>query len=181
MVLVRQMAVLLLAGCIKARPPVQAPSSADVASTVSLGTIDTAHGAAVPKGLTDLLREVLSARRLNLQSVAAPDDFSRRLGTDHRLRWLADHNGGAPLLLLLELSAHRYDNLGGRFRWVVEVQLSIAPQSKPAATQTTRFAVPVHLQHAHGDASDAVAASLPTLRRRLSAALDSHLSGATAP
>ena len=181
MVLVRTALALLLSGCIKAGPPVQAPSSVDVASTVSLGTVDAAHGQRLPEGMSTMLRDVLAERRLNLQPRPAPEDFTARQSTAHRLVWLAENNSGAPIILLIELDAHRFDNLGGRFRWIVDVQLSLGPQASPADAQTTRFSVPVHLRHAHEDATDAVAASLPTLRRRLAVALDSHLSGAAAP
>ena len=181
MVLVRAMSLLLLAGCIKSRPPVMAPSSVDVAATVSLKTADSAHGAAVPEGMTATLRDVLSVRRLNLRPVTAPPDFSGRTSTPHRLTWLAAHNEASPLLLLIELSARRYDNLGGRYRWVVDVQLTLAPQSDPARAQTDRFTVPVHLSHAHEDATDAAQASLPTIRRRLARAVDGYLAGAGAP
>jgi hypothetical protein len=178
MVLVRLFFALSFVGCIKPGPPRQAPSSADMACSVTLGTAKRSHGQPIPGDLGQLLTELLAQRRLNHQAVQAPDDFAARRSTQHRLGWLAAHNGGAPLLLLLELSARRYDNLGGRFRWVVDVQLSLAAQSDPAGAQTTRFAIPVHLRHAHEDATAAVSASLPTLRRRLAAALDSHLAGA---
>lgn len=181
MVLVRTVLALLLAGCIKSGPPVQAPSSVDVASAVTMGTVDAVHSQAVPAELERVLRDVLGARRLNLNPQSAPDDFSARQSTAHRLRWLAANNSGAPIVLLVELNVRRFDNLGGRFRWVVDVQLSLALQADLAAAQTTRFSVPVHLGHAHNDATDAVAASLPTVRRRLSAAVDSHLAGAAAP
>lgn len=181
MVLVRAALALLLTGCIKAGAPVVAPSSVDVASAISLGTIDIAHGHALPEGLEGTVREVLATRRLNLRPLQAPQDFKTRQSTAHRLNWLASQNGGAAMLLLIELQAERYDNMGGRFRWVVDVKLSLAAQADPAQAQVTEFSVPVHLGHAHDDATAAVAASLPMLRRRLAAALDSHLAGASAP
>ena len=180
MVLVRVFWAVLLAGCIKAGPPVQAPSSVDVLTTVTLGTVDKAHGQALPTDLPNMLRDVLSARRLNLQQVAAPSDFNQRQSTAHRMAWLTSNNGSAPILLLIELQARRYDTMGGRFRWVVEVDMTLAAQSDPSAAQTSEFSVPVHLRYAHNDATDAVAASLPTIRRHLAAAIDSHLSGAAA-
>jgi hypothetical protein len=179
MVLVRLFLALSFVGCIKPGPLRQAPSSADMASSISLSTVKLSHGQPVPGDLNQMLTGLLAQRRLNHRAVPAPDDFAATQSTQHRLRWLASHNGGAPQLLLLELSARRYDNLGGRFRWVVDVQLSLAAQSDPAGAQTTRFSIPVHLRHAHEDATAAVSASLPTLRRRLAAALDSHLAGAT--
>ena len=181
MVLVRILWTLILAGCIKASPPVLAPSSIDVVSTMTLSTVDTAHGQPLPKGLNSMLRDVLSARRLNLQPIQAPTLFNQGQSTLHRIKWLAANNGSAPILLLIELNARRYDTMGGRFRWVVTVHLSIASQSDPASLHTSEFSVPVHLRYAHDDATDAVAASLPTIRRRLAAAIDSHLSGATTP
>ncbi len=124
---------------------------------------------------------VLSARRLNHKPVSAPADFLKRKETAHRLAWLAANNESSPMLLLMELSARRYGNLGGRFRWVVSVKLSITPQSNPAGVQTITFSVPVHLGHAHSDATDATRASLPTIERRLAAALDSYLAGSGTP
>ncbi len=181
MVLVRTLIWLALAGCVKTGSPVQAPSSVDVATTITLGTLDQPHGEALPSELARRLTAVLSARRLNLRPVDAPSDFLKRRETAHRLAWLAANNESAPLLVLMELNARRYGNLGGRFRWVVGVKLSITHESNPAGAQTITFSVPVHLGHAHSDATDATRASIPTIERRLAAALDSYLAGSGTP
>jgi hypothetical protein len=172
--------LLVLGGCIKPRVPVSAPSAVDVASAVSVRTVDRVHGQAAPPQLQAMLTELLAERRLNLQPQDAAA-FSARRSTEQRLSWLASQASGAPIVLLIELNVRRFDNLGGRFRWVIDVQLSIAPQAEPSRVQDSHFSVPVHLSHAHQGATEAVLASLPTLRRRLSVALDTYLVGAGAP
>ncbi len=181
MVLIRAIFLAALAGCIKDKPPVVAPSSVDVASTITLSTADTAHGVELPAEMSQTIKAVLNNHRLNHRKVPAPAEFGARRSTDQRLTWLATNNDASSILLLLELSARRYDNIGGRYRWVVDVQLSLAPQSNLDRVQIDQFSVPVHLRHAHEDATDAARASLPTIERRLTRALDGYLAGASSP
>jgi len=181
MVLVRTLLALALVGCVKSTAPIQAPSPGQVATTISLATMQSAHGEALPEELSGVLQDALKARNLELKLVQAPGSFAQRHLTAHRLAWLVDHSDGAPMALMLELNARRYDNLGGRYRWVVDVTLTLAPTGQPTAAQTKRFSVPVHLRHAHQGATEAAAASLPLLRRRLEAALNSFMAGTATP
>jgi hypothetical protein len=165
-------------GCIKARPPVQAPSSVDVAVATHLQAERTA---ALPAELEAVLRDSLAERRLNLRRVGLAEDEAEGGSTAQRLRWLATQTGGAPVLLLIELQTRRYATMGGRFRWIVEVALTTSAQSAPQEAETVRFSVPVHLSHVHQAETDAVRAALPMVKRRLGAALDAHLLGARSP
>jgi len=177
-VLIRTLALLLLAGCLKAKPPVVARVSAEVATTVTLATIDQARSDGVSEALIEAIGTGLVSHNLSLLSVDAPTDFDTRRTTAHRLDWLVANASTAPHVLLVETRAVRYGTVSGRYRWAVDVTLSMAPVSaaQPATTET--FSVPVHLQHAHQGATAALEAATPAITRRTRRLVDDYLGGA---
>jgi hypothetical protein len=177
-VLIRVIALLMLSACIKATPPVQVKVTADVATTITLATVDEARSDAVPKALTEALHSGLAAHNLRPSAVSAPADFDTRRTTAHRLTWLTANAGTAPHVLLVETTAIRYGEISGRYRWAVDVTLSMAPIGDAEAATTARFSVPVHLQHAHQGATEALEAASLGIARRTRRLVNDYLGGA---
>ncbi len=178
MVLIRYIALLSLVACMKVKPPVQARVAAEVATTVNLATVDRARARLVPPAMTQALSTALAAHNLQPVSLDAPASFETRRTTAHRLQWLAEQASTSPHLLLVETTAIRYGEIQGRYRWAVDVTLTMAPQSAQDSPTEAHFSVPVYLQHAHHDAQQALRAAAPSIARHTRRLVNDYLGGA---
>lgn len=172
---------LLLAACGPKRPPPAAAANPTPAAVA--GVVDRADERAVdplPKELVARLDAVLQERNLPPHAIAdaaVTQAFAGRRTTPQRLAWLAERADGAPLLLLVETEVAFYSQLEGRYRWTVEVHLTIASTSDPGASVTRSFEVPVFLQFHHEREPEALDAAAPVIERRLASLVDAWLGG----
>jgi hypothetical protein len=165
-VLIRLIGILLgLSACVKVRPPAVAPAKTELAAVFNLSTID-AVSVLVPSSIVDAIGVGLGEHNLVLVALATPSGFVDRRATGHRFQWLQQNAGTASHVLLVQANAVRLGEVGGRYRWVVDVHLEIGSTVPTHPSTIASFSVPVHLQHAHQGAEDALqAASLGIVRR----------------
>lgn len=169
----------LAAGCIKQPEVVRSPEPADVAVAVVLDQLDEREVAGGGDALLAEIDAALTARGLTpspVSEASLADAFSASRATDRRVAWLAE-NQQDPMLLLVEASPDFISQLGGRFRWTVDVTVTVAPRSDVDAGISRQFDVPVFLSFYHEQAPEALEAAAPVIGQRLGGALDEFLGG----
>lgn len=119
----------------------------------------------LPEALSQALIETLSRRGLTVQE----RDIAASVGRTTAQRIEAT----SGLSLLVETEARFYSQLNGRYRWVVEIDATVAGPDLPAVTET--FSVPVYLRFDHEREDDALAQSAPLVARRIGELLDRTL------
>lgn len=171
---------LLLLGCAPKTAALQAPSPLVTAVVTAASTVHSREVTAAPAALSDALLDTLAARNLQptvLDAAAYTETFAGQRTTAPRLRHLVDQADGAALLVLCEATPRFDSQLNGRFRWVIDVTLSVAPADDLALASTETFDVPVFLSFHHEREPEALAAAAPLVQRRLGRMLDGLLGG----
>ncbi len=150
------------------------------ALATAAGNLASREVVAAPDPLVQALVDTLEARNLPATLLAAEHyagAFATQRTTRHRLRHLAALPEPTELLVLLEATPRFDSQLNGRYRWVVDVTLSVAPSQDLDMALSETFEVPVFLGFHHQREAEALAASAPVVQRRLGRLLDGYLGG----
>lgn len=163
--------VLILLGCVARHAPVQSTGEAiDVVPV--LASVEDAKIADAPERLDAAMLGALKAHNL-APSLVSPDryvtTFQKSRDTARRLDALALPGN----VLLVETEVAYYSLLSGRYRWTVDVTLTLSP-----AGLTDTFEVPVFLEFQHEREAEALAAATPVITRHVDDLVDDWLSGA---
>jgi hypothetical protein len=162
------MLMLTLTACLRPVPVAQAPERTEVELAAVLDSFDDSTVAAPPEALSEVLSPELERR--NLVPVSADPalitSFAQIRATDARRAALSKET--APVLLV-ECAPRFSAQVNGRYRWSVEVDLSLGE------LPTRSFVVPVHLLYAHEDEDEAAAEAAPMVARELGRLLDDWL------
>lgn len=171
--------LLLLAGCLKQPAAV----TSEAALPVALGAVLTGVADGVTEPAADevmqRLSAVVSARALTPRP-AAGEALAARPNSASRVALLAEGGSQGELVVLVESSARFFSQMNGRFRWTVEVKITLAPARDADRAVADSFEVPVFLQFNHEGEEEALREGLPVIERRLGALLDSYLLGLAA-
>lgn len=162
---------LWLLGCVARHAPVQASSPTPIEVAPVLAGVEDAAVADAPDRLDDALLVTLAAHNLT-PSLVAPDRYVDAFATRRDTARRLEHLAPAGNLLLVETEAAYYSILSGRYRWTVEVTLTLAP-----AGLTEQFEVPVFLEFQHQREADALAAATPVIARHVGDLVDAWLAG----
>ena len=185
MVLMRLLALAtLLAGCLPKTAAVSAPPGATAAVAVVQSPMDSRSVVDAPELLVDTVRDRLDTRGLSPTVLGADDyadAFERRRSTTHRLSHLSDEVDGERFVALVETNARYFSQLNGRFRWEVDVVVSLAPDGAPAEATIDDFTVPVFLLFMHQGEREAVEAAASDIDRHLDRAISEFLGGLDTP
>ena len=160
-----------------------APRPMDVAVVAAMEPLDDPRVRPAPDTVMDALSRVLAERNLTMQPVddsTWEDAFSRGRTTRFRTAHVA-LGTDAPLVLVVSTFARYSSQLGGRYRWTVQVEASLAPAATPQDAVVSEFSVPVFLQYHHQRDADAVEAAIPVIERQVGHLLDQVLGGMEAP
>jgi hypothetical protein len=116
----------------------------------------------VPTNVSNRLQAVAQQHNIQLQSQSIPADFEP----------LKITNAATSPLLIVESKADFYAQVNGRFRWEVQVNMTLYDGKTHLEQQ---FTVPVFHQFHHQRQKEALEAALPAIERKLHAMLNEHL------
>lgn len=174
--------LLLLSACgPKAAAPVASATGQTVAVLALHDHLNDDGVEAAPGALAAALDGVAQQRGLQVSPVGSVASLDDRRTSAHRLEWLVGQAQGADLLLLVQTQPRFYSQLGGQYRWTVQVEATVARAADPAGGETITFDVPVFLTYDHEREADALSAAAPAIARRVASLLDAWLGGAAAP
>ena len=171
--------LLLLAGCLKQPSAVTSGAPVPVALGAVLTGVDDGVTTPAATEVMERLSAVVSARALTPKP-ASGEALAVRPNSASRVSLLAEGAEAGGLLVLVESSARFFSQMNGRFRWTVEVKITLAPGGEPDHSVVDSFEVPVFLQFNHEGEDEALREGLPVIERRLGALLDSYLLGLAA-
>jgi len=168
----------LLAGCLKAGPPVTAAERVPVVLAAVRTALETNAPVAVPEDVTDALEDVIEAH--NLTAVVVPDAelsglFGDGRSSVHRVERLVARAGDAGLAVLVETESRYVSQVAGRYRWEVAVTLTVADPGHIEEALVRTFTVPVFVQFYRQREDEAVGLAQPNIARRLGELLDEAL------
>lgn len=160
--------LLSLWACIPQKPPRAAPDGTQLQLVTVLDSFDAPEVVPIPEKAAEPLQHELERRNLSVvpADAALVASFSERRTTEARRAALAD---SATPTLLVECAPRFSAQVNGRYRWSVEVELSLAE------LPTRSLTVPVHLLYAHEDEDEAAAEAAPVVARQVGRLLDDWL------
>jgi len=174
----------LLASCLNSHHAVvKAPQAMDVAVASVMGFADRREVQPCPEAVDQVLDRVLSEHNLtphHHREAAMLTAFEARRTTPHRLGWLAEIEPAAPLDLLVETEPRFYSQLSGRYRWTVDVHITLSPRAKPEEALTADVSIPVFLEFYREKEPEALVAASALIERDVSYLLDEYLGGLSA-
>ena len=160
--------IMIAAACMHQPPPPSAASTTSVHAVALMDPLDSATPSELPDELLGALRKEASSRNIGLDFRSIPFEGQRQ--TMQRLEHVEDRP-----LLLIETRVWYMSQLEGRFRWEVEVMMSLAGES--GSTIQREFSVPVFHQYHHQREQDALVAASPVILRQLGGMLDDYVRG----
>ncbi len=169
-------------GCVQAKPAPRLAQPAKVRAAYVLTYADKAEVAGVPDAVSAAISESLGAR--NMQPIAADiaalaQPFSRKRATADRLELLAEQatTAGEPFVLLVETTPRYYSLLSGRYRWDVDLRVTLAPTTALTQAQSQDWEITAFLDFGHQDHVDALTYSAMPIADRVARLVDQFLSG----
>lgn len=168
--------------CVQARPAPKLAQPAAVRAAYIMGYADKPDITGVPDKVADEVAAVLGARNLQPQ---APDlgaltpAFERKRATTDRLELLAAQatQAGEPFVLLVETTPRFYSLLSGRYRWDVDLRVTLAPTQALDQAQTHDWELSAFLDFSHQDHVDALVYSATPIADRVARLVDQFLTG----
>ena len=116
----------------------------------------------VPTSVSIRLQDVAQQHNIQLQSQSVPTEFEA----------LKIIKTATSPLLIVESKADFYAQVNGRFRWEVQVNMTLYDGK---AHHEQQFTIPVFHQFHHQRQEEALEAALPAIERKLHAMLNEHL------
>ena len=164
-----------LLGCLAHSPAIQAPEQSQALLATMVVTDASRDVAVAPAALASRISETVGARGFAvtaLDNQVALDSFGQLRTPSLRQDFLVGTAAPGALIVLVEASVRRFGDIGGRYRWSVDVRLWLAPQDNPTAAIETSFTAPVYLDNYHQKVDAALEAAGPSVQRQLAVALD---------
>lgn len=128
------------------------------------------------------LNMVLIERNLKVEQIAfegIKDQLGAIRDTDRRLNALRASAKGSQFILLTEVSTEFYAPLSGRYRWDVNVHMSIYDIAARKSFED-KFSVPAVLMYSHEKGEDAIESVQSELQKHLGGLIDTFMKGRAA-
>jgi hypothetical protein len=159
---------LSLFACLKGKEPIKAPSPMDLPMIAVLDRAQQPQE--LPEELLEAIQERLARRDINAAFSATPASFESHLLSSQRIQALDQYP-----ILLIETEAQFYSQLNGRFRWEVDLRLTLATSEEQSMTR--QRIIPVFHQYHHQRETEALLAAEALILRELDLLLDDYLRG----
>ena len=160
-------------GCAHTPPVVQAPEALEVDVVVVLSSTRTGAVEPASSDVVDTLKKVITDRGLTAGSVPTStwsEGFDSRRTTAPRVRFMSEEVSEG-LWLLVESEARWYAQVAGRYRWTVEVVMTLGGPDGQVLSQQG-FEVPVFLVYDHEREAAALRGAQPVIARRVGELVD---------
>lgn len=170
---------LTVAGCVQQTPVPQ--YSEDVTFSVIYTHDDVMNltSRAVKDDTAVALNSVITDRNLKINAIdfkAIEADLTAIRDSERRIQLLRNYAKGSQIILLNEISTEFYSALSGRYRWNVDVHLSIYDLIT-RNTLEEKFTIPAVLMYSHENGDDAIESVQSEIQRRTGSLIDAFLKG----
>ena len=166
-------------GCVSQTPVPK--YSGDIAVAVFNTHDDNANlsSQAIPDAIAQALVKPIADRNLTVKNIAfenVESQITLTRDTSRRSQILAQTAQNAQILFINEIETEFYSVLSGRYRWNVNVKLSIYDLSTGDALHDA-FTIPAVLMYAHEKGDDAITAASADIQRHAGSLVDRFLTG----
>ena len=166
-------------GCVRKPGTVKLAQPAQVATAYVVAFPDRPDLEPMPELVVDATAAVLGRR--NLQPVLVDfaklaAEYERKRATEDRLELLAA-SSSTPFVMLVETRVRYYSLINGRYRWGVDLKVTIAPREQLSEAQTEEWELAAFLDYDHQDHVEALQYSAPQISERIGRLADQFLSG----
>ena len=167
----RALSLLLIASCAH-QPP---RAAVQITGSASICTVLVPADKEATTGGSKLLRDAIS-ERLARHGLSASFGCEAQTGrsTEARVQ-IAARQSKADHVVLVEAKPIFVSQVAGRYRWKVDVALTMAPRSELGKARTWSWKIPVFLLFYHQREPAALDAAVPVLKRNLDRALSEYL------
>ena len=172
--------VIVLSGCIQGAKTDKLPQPADVQVALVMSYADKPDVERFHADVTPAVHEALGARNLvRVGALSEPvlGEFQRRRETGARVEQLAAkaQADGDPFVLLVEATPRFYSLLSGRYRWEINLRVTIADSTNPTDALSEDWVLTAFLDYGHQDHADALIYSAPAIADRVGRVVDRFL------
>lgn len=136
---------------------------------------------AIDDGVAAGLNSVLTSRNLKVNQVAfqsVHQQLEAIRDTDRRIQAIKSQASNAQIILLAEISTEFYSPLSGRYRWDVNVNLTVYDMVTND-TLSSKVSMPAVLMYAHENGDDAIQSVEGDIQRQIASLVDKFMKGRT--
>lgn len=161
-----------------ARPETTPALSGTAVVSSVMAPMDGDPTSELPQRVADVLTRELKAHGL-VAEIATPSSVVAARNTERRLELALEAAPDADLVVLLEAEPVFTTQLAGRYRWQVDVDVTLAHPNGADGARTYQWDIPVFLLYHHQREAEALDEAAPMLQRKLARALDEAVSAET--
>ena len=172
-------AAMLVSGCVSQTPLPQYSDSVRVASIYAYDDSSQLVTHPLSDEITGRLNEALTNRNLSASQVQY-DTYSQTFGeirdTDRRIQLFKKMANSSDILVLVELKADYYSVLSGRYRWNVNVHVTVYDPLDNSRI-SDEFTLPAALLYQHQTGEDAIDSVKDEIYRKIGGIVDQFMKG----
>ncbi|MBQ9395441.1 MAG: hypothetical protein IJU23_07985 [Proteobacteria bacterium] len=172
---------LTVMGCVKQTPVPQYSDNVTFSVVYTHDDVTNVTSSAVKDDFAASMNSVITERNLKVSAIdfnAIASELTTIRDTERRLQLLRQYARGSQIILLTEISTEFYSALSGRYRWDVNVHLSIYDMVT-RNTLEDKFTVPAVLMYSHENGDDAIMSVETEVQRRMGTLIDTFMKGRT--
>ena len=170
---------LTVMGCVKQTPVPQYSDNVTFSVVYTHDDVTKLTSSAVKDDFAASMNTVITDRNLKLSAIdfnAIASEMTTIRDTERRLQLLRQYARGSQIILLAEISTEFYSALSGRYRWDVNVHLSLYDMIT-RNTLEDKFTVPAVLMYSHENGDDAIMSVETEVQRRMGTLIDTFMKG----
>lgn len=174
---------MAMMACVSQTPTPQYPGNISVALLNIHDDNANLASTAIPDDIEQSLIKPITDRNLSVKSIAfdaVQSEMTRIRDTSRRSQVLAQTAENSQILLINEIQTEFYSVLSGRYRWNVQVKLSIFDLAT-GDTLSDDFTIPAVLMYAHEKGDDAILSVIGDIQRHIGSLIDRFLAGRALP
>ena len=162
--------ISLLWACSVSKPVLKSPTPHDVYMLASLDKLDAARSVDVPQSLLKTLKDRVQKRGVTVKALSINERYASQRNSMQRAKLYPERP-----LLLIETQAQFFSQLEGRFRWTVDVRLTL--YTADGTVYNRSASIPVFHQFHHQREKESLEAAEEQISRYVDRLLDDYLRG----
>lgn len=172
---------LTMTACVSQTPTPKYPNEISIAVFNTHDDNGNLTSSPLPEVLAATMIQPIADRNLTVKNIAfenVESQITRTRDTSRRSQILAQTAENSQILLINEIETEFYSVLSGRYRWNVNVKLSIYDLTT-GDTLSDVFTIPAVLMYAHEKGDDAIQSVSAEIQRHVGSLVDKFMTGRT--
>ena len=159
-----------LFGCLKQVEPTKATTTINLPTVAVLDEVQQRQCSELPEELQESINRTLTDRNISVVLQPIPESFQQRRTSSQRTDLLTEYPA-----LLIETQAQFFSQLNGRFRWEVNLHLTLVENAEQQLVRSST--IPIFHQFHHEREKEALLAAETIILREINLLVDDYLRG----